>query len=315
MLNVTIITLAINCVYTYKIRNLGETGKFNYVPKEIDICNLGSSHGVHGYYYADIEDEYSCFNFALDSQLLSYDKRVLDYYQDNLTEGAVVIIDISFFACYGQDETLYDSFESKNKRYYHFLPPYLIKNYDIYTDIMGDKLRSLSAGLSVVVETIFAPADLSEVKSYPDSLDIVDEKDIDADTKAACQRHIYDGKRDESNSLIYNEEEIQALYDIVNICRKHNATPILVTVPYLKEYTDAIGNADPQFYNEFYKWVSSVVNDLNVEYFDYSLDERFIYDYNLFYNGDHMNSYGARKFTNILFDEVIYDRLKAKQYG
>ena len=112
-------------------------------------------------------------------------------------------------------------------------------------------------------------------------------------------------KRDDDGNLIFNEEENQALYDMVRICRAHHATPIFVTVPYLKEYTDEIRNEDPDFYDQFYAWIYQLSAELGVEYYDYSLDERFIHDYSLFYNGDHMNSYGAKKFTKILYDEVI----------
>lgn len=110
--------------------------------------------------------------------------------------------------------------------------------------------------------------------------------------------------------MFFNDEEIQTLYNIVQICKEHDVVPIFVTVPYLREYTVANSEADPDFYKQFYAWVNTVSEELNVEYFDYSLDERFVDDKSLFYNGDHMNSYGAEKFTDILFDEVIEDRVK-----
>ncbi len=45
--------------------------------------------------------------------------------------------------------------------------------------------------------------------------------------------------------------------------------------------------------------------ELEVDYYDFSKDERFIDDYTLFYNGDHMNSKGARLFTNLFYEEVL----------
>ena len=135
---VAVVILGINGIYMSKAANIddgSEVHKFTYVPDSIDICNFGSSHGVHSYYYADLEDTYSCFNFALDSQWLSYDERILDYYSHCLHEESVVIIDISYFACYGLAETEYEDFEAKNNRYYSFLPPQYIKEYELFNEV------------------------------------------------------------------------------------------------------------------------------------------------------------------------------------
>ena len=140
---------------------------------------------------------------------------------------------------------------------------------------------------------------------YPDIVATADTIDVEANAKAACQRHIFDNKRDKNGHLIYNEEEVRALYDMVEICRKHGATPIFVTVPYMSEYTNAIMQSDSDFFPTFYDWIESVSSDLQVNYYDYSMDKRFINDYSLFYNADHMNTKGAKKFTSILYDEVI----------
>lgn len=315
ILSVAIIVLPINDIYKRKLYNdgCGEETKFLNVPNNIQICNLGSSHGVHSYYYEDLEDEYTCFNFALDSQSLSYDERILEAYQDKLAPGGVVIIDISFFACWGYSETKYESFESLNKRYYRFLPAKLIKQFDLYTYIMVGKLPILCTEATNVVSVLFSPTqEDTEVKSYPQIYTVVDTGRLAEDTEASTYRHIFENKRDENGELFYNVEEIQALYDIVSICKKHNVTPIFVTVPYLKEYTDTIQKADEDFFEQFYSWIYSVSEELGVAYFDYSLDERFTQDYSLYYNGDHMNSNGAKKFTNILYDEVIKSKLKVQ---
>lgn len=232
---IVLIVLPINELYESKSYNDGsEEAKFHTVPDNIQICNFGSSHGVHSYYYEDLEDEYTCFNFSLDSQSLSYDERILDAYQDKLASGGVVIIDISFFACWGYPETEGDSFESLNKRYYKFLPAELIKNFDLYTYIMVGKLPVLSAGpLSAASIILSSTWDGTEVKSYPQIDTVVDTSKLAEDTEASCQRHIFQSKRDENGELFFNEEEIQALYDMVAICKEHDVTPLFVTVPYL----------------------------------------------------------------------------------
>jgi len=258
---ICLIVLAINWLYVKKAYNSNDV-----VPSDIKICNLGSSHGVHSYYYSDLESQYVCYNFALDSQSWSYDARILDYNQEKLAPGGVVIVDISYFNPWGQPETDEDDFESKNKRYYNILPPELIKEYDFYTDVMVNRLPSLNAGIDRVVMTVLSPKKNSDSKhlSYPEIDDKVDPSKLEEDAKATCQRHIFKNKRDDSGELIINQEEIQALYRIVEICKKQNVTPIFVTCPYLKEYTDEITSEDADFYDQFYNLINDIARQLGV---------------------------------------------------
>ncbi|MBQ6478506.1 MAG: SGNH/GDSL hydrolase family protein [Erysipelotrichaceae bacterium] len=302
------LTLLLNGIYMNK---KASTNVYDYVPADIEICNLGSSHGEHGFYYKDLEDDYTCFNFALGAQMPSYDYRILYHYQDHLKPGGVVLIDISYFAPWGYPESESDSFASKNRRYYTILPPSLIKNFDLYTYVLDCMIPSLNAGMLNVWETLFSERQtLEEIpKSYPEVEDTVDRSTLEEDVRDSCERHIFTNKRNEDGELFLNEEEVQALYDIVAICRERNVMPVFVTVPYLKEYTDEIQRRDEDFLEQFSRWINTVADETGVAYFDYSRDERFMYDDSLFYNGDHLNSAGARKFTNILFEEVIQQRI------
>ncbi len=115
------IVLVINQIYISLDKNDSDgTKKFNNVSNNIQICNFGSSHGVYSFDYEDVDDEYVCFNFALSSQRLSYDYRIFDNYKDNIAEGAVVIIPVSYFALFGEPEEEEENFESRNVRYYSF---------------------------------------------------------------------------------------------------------------------------------------------------------------------------------------------------
>ena len=50
-----------------------------------------------------------------------------------------------------------------------------------------------------------------------------------------------------------------------------------------------------------------------VEYYDYSIDERFSKNYNEFIGVDHLNKTAAKKFTAIVMEEVVGNRLKIKE--
>lgn len=290
----------INYIYVWKD---SKNNKFKNIPDNIQICNLGSSHGRHGYNYEDVEGTYTCFNFALDSQTLSYDFRVFDAYKDKIEKGGIVFIDISYFAPYGILEEEAEDFMAKNRRYYEFLPHDKIKNYNIKTDL-SVRFRSLSRSPVDVMRTIFYPTEMLK-----DNLEwwtvTAETLDVKESAKAAYRRHCVDGKVDDTGKLIYNEEEIDALNNLIDTCRQIDARPILVTGPYLSEYIEAINEGSPDFFDEFYSWLNGVIVEKDVEYYDYSKDSRFSDRYDLFNDADHLNKEGARLFTNILMDEVL----------
>jgi hypothetical protein len=73
---------------------------------------------------------------------------------------------------------------------------------------------------------------------------------------------------------------------------------VLITTPYLSQYLGSY-----QDFNNFYSIVSELSENYNVDYIDYSRDERF---QNLSYFNDatHLNSIGRGIFTNILISDL-----------
>lgn len=128
------IILALNIFCIHKLRMTDETAKMMNVPDNIQICNFGSSHGYFGFNYKDAMPEYTCFNFALESQSPLYDYRIMQNYEHKISKGAAVFLLVSYFSLFGKPEAEDDSFASKNKRYYRFLPPEYILQYDARTD-------------------------------------------------------------------------------------------------------------------------------------------------------------------------------------
>ena len=112
------LSVGINAVYM-KLDTSDDdyTRKFKDVPDNIKVCNVGSSHGLFGFNYDELE-EYNCFNFSLVSQYPSYDLRLLEAYRDHLADDCIVFIQSSYFCIIGIGEAEYSDFESKNKRYY-----------------------------------------------------------------------------------------------------------------------------------------------------------------------------------------------------
>lgn len=304
---ICLLTTGINFAYT-KLDTSDDdyTRKFSDVPQEIEICNLGSSHGLFGFNYAELEDEYTCFNFALVSQYPSYDLRLLEAYADNLGDGCVVIIQNSYFSLIGIGEEEYGDFESKNKRYYKILPDEYVKEYDRKTDFLVSVMPSLNAR----ADLIRAAAGKLRFDNHPNMDRTADMLDIEESAQSAYESHFIINKVDQNGEIIINQSEIDAVYDIIEMCRDNGWKPVLVTTPCLGEYMDRVYENEPEFMEWYKETMNKIAGDIDTAYFDYALDERFSDRYDLFVDADHMNREGAKLFTSILYDEVIEDMLE-----
>lgn len=277
------------------------TNKFKDVPAHIQICNFGSSHGLYSFNYEDVCDEFTCFNFALASQSLSYDLRILQQYKDHLEKGCLVFIPVSYFSFFGIEETQEEEFLSKNKQYYDFLPPGQIKKYDISTHVFQRFFPALNAYENLPAVLFFGKASGNEALWSKSALNM----DVSADAALAFKRHFIQEKLNPSGERIINEEEVSALSQMIFLCREIGAVPVLVTTPYLQEYLKEIDANAPEFYEEFSAILSPILAETEASYLDYSSDPHFTARKDLFMNADHLNKEGARQFTDLLLENYI----------
>ena len=109
---------------------------------------------------------------------------------------------------------------------------------------------------------------------------------------------------DDDGKRYVNQEEYDSLVMLINGCREIGADPVLITTPFLREYTDQI-KTDKTFYDDFYGVINDIVSTTHIQYYDFAFDERFVDHYDLFMNSDHLNEEGARVFVDILMEEVV----------
>lgn len=289
----------LNTFYVPKLRMTDGTNKMMNVPDNIQICNFGSSHGYFGFNYEDATPKYTCFNFALESQSLLYDYRVMQNYKHKIRKGAAVFILVSYFSLFGKPEAQDGDFASRNKRYYRFLPAELIEQYDTRTDFYVNYLPVLAPdNLMSLLKTLRpkkAQAASPSTPASPKNLNDGEERYI----KHVANRFNKDGTR------MRNEENIKALYSMLTLCHEIGAVPILVTMPYLSYYPDAVRKNDPSFFTDFYGIINKFIADTGIKYYDYSEDKRFRNNTRLFFNSDHLNRKGARLFTDTLLLEAL----------
>lgn len=301
---IAIILSVSNYAYQYLERRVYPYGmnrdfdKFSSMPGQISIGNTGSSHGQRGFEYQDVKSV-GCFNFGMSSQTISYDERLICHYQDRLQKGGVIFIPVSYFSLYAIDETETPDFESKNQRYHYILWPGEIKHFSPVTYICARYIPVLSVDF---LDWWWYIRDVAfhRPPQEPETVILSEQIGFEESAESAHTRHDYMKKNGE---LHINQEELEALYDIIEICRKHYVEPVLVTTPYRHEYNQKFSD---EFYEAFYSDINTITQETGCRYMDYSHDVRFTGRDDYFYDADHLSTEGARMFTNVVLKEAGY---------
>lgn len=258
---------------------------------EIHIGNLGSSHGAYDFVYDDITARgYVCFNFANTSQSYNYDYAILQQYGQYMVDGSVLFIPVSYFS-FNNEVVNRSEAEAMSVRYYHFLSPENIPDYDPYVDIITNRLPILSAGEDIL--KLFP--NLSPVLTAHAANEGIDVEEFARRAEERYNRH-FDKKEE-----YFLPERIEELRAIIAYCQEHKITPVLITTPFSKYYTDLVSQ---EFLQEFRETVSHIATDTGVVYYDYSFDERFRENLQYFSDSDHLNPEGAAYFVGILWNEL-----------
>ncbi|MCM1143984.1 MAG: hypothetical protein NC318_13110 [Blautia sp.] len=284
------------------------------VYEEVQIGNIGSSHGAYNFDYSALTAlGYSCFNFANASQSYNYDYAILKEYGHYMTPGSVLFIPVSYFSF--NNEVVNDTeAQAMSLRYYHCLSPENIPDYDFYVDIITNKLPILSAGeeilkllpdfkLSMIAlaaeeetsENVPANEDTDTAADDAPATESIDIAAFAERAKARYSRH-FDNKEE-----YFMPERIEELRAIIDYCKEREITPVLITTPFSKYYYELVSQ---DFLEEFHDTIDTIISDTGVNYYDYSCDARFQEHLEYFSDCDHLNDKGAAYFMDLLMEEV-----------
>lgn len=278
-----------------KYRDLWNLRMLGNQIEDVEIANVGSSHGAYDFTYDGLsEDGYSCFNFGNVSQTYAYDLALLKEYGHHLEEGCVVFIPISYFSF--NNETVNESeAQALSVKYYHCLSPKNIPDYDLFTDIVTARFPILSAGEDLLK---LLPEKLTVHAQEDGETAEMDEAAVAEFANRAAAR--FDRHFNNKETYFLPERETQLL-EVIDYCKEHEFTPVLITTPFSVYYTDPVPE---DFLDRFYSTVNRIASDTNVNYYDYSHDSRFSENLTLFSDSDHLNAEGADYFMEILAEEV-----------
>ena len=141
--------LLLNFIYGLDSANryheLDKFGDIAGYERQILVSNVGSSHGEYDFVYDALRGRgYTCFNFGLSSQNFAFDYAVLQQYRDTLAPGGILFIPVSYFSF--NDEVVSEKEEQERSvRYYQFLEPRYIPDYDWFVDLTTHRLPVLTA--------------------------------------------------------------------------------------------------------------------------------------------------------------------------
>ena len=248
---------------------------------EIEVLFLGSSHA-----YRDINPAYidaKSFNAGYVSQSLYYDYKILDRYKDDWSQLRYIVIPISYFSLF---TTLEDSPES-----------WRVKNYSIYYSMfttynIADYSELLSNKLDIILKRVcdYYLSGQINVTSSELGWGRLSEPDIKPDLiekgKTAAQRHTV-------TSDIFFAKNVNILISIIAFADKHDAQVVFYTPPAFETYVKNLND------KQLTKTISTMReldnNYTNVIYVNFLTSNLFTQED--FYDADHLNEIGARKFT------------------
>ena len=138
----------LDMMYEQKVSTgMSEVNVFNFVPHNIQLANVGSSHGQCAFSWDALANErgYETFNFALTSQSFLYDYSLINMHKDDFSDGSILFIPVSYFS-FNEEATDPADQEAISVRYYRILSPRYNPNYSLYKDLVTVRFPILSAG-------------------------------------------------------------------------------------------------------------------------------------------------------------------------
>jgi len=258
----------------------------------VETLILGGSHA----YYGIIPDylESNSFNLAYDSQFLNFDRILLKKYIDSLPNIKNVIIMIAYPTLshrYNEGDEVYRKFNYF--RYYDLDPPpknwyqkYYFELFRLPFKKNFQRIISYLRGEEMIHST---------VKGWC----LEGKKEI---SKNLEQSALHTAKLLENNSMDFTPG-LRELNDIFFMCEQRKVKVYLITFPTWEGFRELI---NMKKFDKMIETCETLADqNKNVEYYNFTDDSRFTRED--YYDSDHLNDEGARKFT-LIINELIKEK-------
>ncbi|GHU20116.1 hypothetical protein FACS1894163_13150 [Spirochaetia bacterium] len=267
---------------------------FRNVPDNIQLANVGSSHGERSFDYTGIP--YRTFNFALSDQRHVYNYAVLAQYIEHFDKNAVLLIPISYF----EITRIKSDFTDQRARYYRFLDKQYMESYSPSEKLLFDFVPVLTAGGTITFIIKDQPLSDKGIMTMTETELINYSNEKHKSWTMGNMPNI--GIEAGEEGFAYNKNWV---IKIIELCHEHGIRPVLITTPITSILNTIYAENSPEFFDTFHRFTREIGDAYpSVPYFDYSHDRRFEDDFSLFHNGDHLNILGAEKFTAIVISDL-----------
>lgn len=254
-----------------------------------DVINVGSSHGKYAFFYDN--DDLSGLNLANISQSFYYDFEILKQYKAGIEEGTKVLIPVSLFS-------FYKSREDSKKFYYNILDKESligISSKEYYSNI----LFSITQSPVNFIKDLIIVVKGRDIYKWPSNINDERKKEV---AIGKAESHL--GLDSDTDYLDLPDDNINILCEMIRLIENLNAVPILVTTPLSYMYNNQV--TEKIFTNRINMNIESVEEILGhkLRYLDYSHNEMFSNNLDMFADSDHMSKSGAKEFTKVISKDL-----------
>lgn len=284
------------CLMLVSAALLPKDGGMDPNVKNIRLANTGNSHGMYAFDYEMVSSDLFPRNFAMESQSLVYDEKLIDYFAHHFAEeGAVLFVLVDLTALW-YEETNDADFNAKNERYLPIIGARNMRFKSTFETILYRHFYALTC-MDRWTGTMFA-IDTTGEESNP-QLTRYTREEIG---QMRSRHHLSHIQAEDGTVFPLNETNVQALHDLLFLCEAKNIRPILLTTPYHAAYTRCI----PETVREtMVRAVQSVADTHDVPWWDYFDAEPFNGTEAYFSDTDHLSKEGRAVFMEELSRRLI----------
>jgi len=237
---------------------------------QIEYVNIGSSHGHSAFDYTDYPNS---INLGLGSQRMHYGMMLLESIENKLDSNSTIIIPISIFSFCGQ-------FDGPKQRYLGFI------NRDELDIAFEEEL----------LERYFPYFGINKTELLYNRSNNVTEEFVDN----GIDRANYHISRAYDCNIV-DESIVERTRNFIE--RNTDKRIIFIITPYYESYWTAVLE-EGVVISKVYEAISDIVNEYDLEFYDYSRDPHFHNTSSLFRDSDHMSNIGATRFTRLFIEDV-----------
>lgn len=255
--------------------------------KDISILFLGSSHAFFGINPAYVKEK--SFNAAYVSQSLDIDSHIFEKYSKNLTNLKIVVVPISYFSLYSSLKDTEESWRLKNYEIYYGISATddLFSHFEMFSKFEPNMYKLYS--YHIKKNSFITSSDLGfgTHKKPVHKIDF-----LSAGIEAAKRHSLMNQEHFEKNKAI--------LEHMINLAKQRNIRILFYTPPAYKTY---IEHLNAKQLNQTTNLMANLASDNNnVTYINLLKDGSF--KLSDFYDPDHLNIDGAKKFS-LMLDRFI----------